>query len=74
LDFNYSFWCGWKLKPSNFLRVRATKNKKIAIIMARMLVAKVESTVLSPSLPKIATAAAKTADRNAYNNHITQII
>ena len=40
-------------------------NKKIAIIIDRMVVAKVESIVLSPSLPKIATAAAKMADKNA---------
>jgi hypothetical protein len=44
---------------------KLTKNKNVAMIIARIVVAKVESMFFKPNLPKIATRAAKIADRNA---------
>src|SRR3989338_7773300 len=54
-----------KEKPLNFPRSKATRKRKIAIIIARMVVAKVESISLSPILPRTATIAAKIAEPSA---------
>ena len=59
------------VKPSNFFKERLTKNKKTAIIIARMVVASVESIFFKPSLPKIATKAANIAESKAYTIHIS---
>ncbi len=48
-------------------------SKKIAMTTARMVVARVESTFLRPILPRMATAAAKTADKRAYKIQVILI-
>ena len=54
-----------KEKPLNFPIDKLVKNKKIAIIIPRMVVANVGSIDFNPSLLKIATNAAVNAERSA---------
>lgn len=60
----------FKEKPWNFCKEKLTKTKKMAMMIERMVVAKVESIPFNPILPKIATKAAVIEERKAKINHI----
>lgn len=59
-----------KENPSNFFKNKLVKTKNPAIIIERIVVAKVESIFCNPNFAKIATSAAVIADKKAYKIHI----
>jgi len=57
-------------KPSNFRSEKLTATRKSAMMMERMVVARVGSMSFRPSLAKIATRAAVMDDSRAKMSHI----